>query len=336
MQFGTSVVDDGPGCPDPTRRYVLAWWKDGGLNLAVSPDGLDWTRFGPGVLLYQNHDITGLFYDPLRKRYAATASVYRTGDTWSGERRVTMLGYSTDLLSWSTPHYVLTPSDAIEGGGVQFYAMDGYLVRGDLVIGMVKVLRDDLKADNPPDPPDAYGVGYTTLAWSHDGNTWFRDREHFFDPDPRKGAWDHAHAWIDEQVLVDGEVYLYYGGYARGHKVNRFEERQIGLLKIPRDRYVAREARDQAGRIVTPLVILDAGALTLNADCHDGEIVVQVLDDAGKPVPGFTSSPVTADNLAAPVHFTRPISELKDKPVRIEFRLANARLFAFELANQAK
>ena len=35
---------------------------------------------------------------------------------------------------------------------------------------MVKVLRDDLKADSPPDPPDAYGIGYTTLAWSQDGD----------------------------------------------------------------------------------------------------------------------------------------------------------------------
>jgi hypothetical protein len=135
---------------------------------------------------------------------------------------------------------------------------------------MVKVLRDDLRADNPPDPPDAYGIGYTALAWSQDGEHWTREREPFFDRDPRPGAWDHAHAWIDEQVAVGDDVCLYYGGYARGHKVNRFEERQIGLVKMRRDRYVAREAGADGGTIETPVVVIDGDTLTINADAGGG------------------------------------------------------------------
>ena len=53
-----------------------------------------------------------------------------------------------------------------------------------------------------------YGIGYTTLAWSHDGEHWVRDREPFFDRSSQRGAWDRAHAWIDEQVPVGDEVYL--------------------------------------------------------------------------------------------------------------------------------
>ena len=125
---------------------------------------------------------------------------------------------------------------------------------------MVKVLRDDLKADQPPEPRDAYGIGYTTLAWTRDGEHWTRDREKFFDRHPQHGAWDHAHAWIDEQVPVGDEVYLYYGGYKSGHKVNRFEERQIGLVKMKRDRYVAREAGADGGSFRTPLVQFEAAS----------------------------------------------------------------------------
>jgi len=212
--------------------------------------------------------------------------------------------------------------------------MDGYLRRGDLLIGMVKVLRDDLKADSPPDPPDAYGIGYTTLAWSHDGEHWVRDREKFFDRSPQRGAWDHAHAWIDEQVAVGDEVYLYYGGYQRGHKVNRFEERQIGLVRMKRDRYVAREAGSSGGSFTTPLAILNAEAMTLNADAQAGEVRVQVLAPDGLPIPGFTKTACEAihgDVLAAPVRWRRPLSVLGSRPVRLEFFLKNARLFAFEL-----
>lgn len=35
--------------------------------------------------------------------------------------------------------------------------------------------------------------------------------------------------WADCQLVVGDEMFIYYGGYARGHKVERFTERQIGL-----------------------------------------------------------------------------------------------------------
>ena len=332
IQFGVSIVDRGPEYAIPNQRFAYAWWKDGGLKIATSPDGLIWTPISSTPLLYQNHDINGLYYDPLFGRYVATVSVYRTGPAWSGNRRITMHSFSTDLVNWTSPHHVVLPDDSVDDGETQFYAMDGYLRRGNLLIGMVKVLRDDLKADEPPDPPEAYGVGYTSLAWSHNGKTWTRDTAHFFDPDPRKGAWDHAHAWIDEQLPVGDDVYLYYGGYARGHKVNRFEERQIGLVTIKRDRYVAREAGAEPGLITTPLLVLDGERLTVNADARGGEIRVRATAADGQPLPGFTfddCAPITADSLDAPVAWKNSVSELSGKFLRLEFSLQNAKLYAF-------
>ncbi len=332
IQFGVSVIDDGPGFPNAEQRYKYGWYMDGGLKIAASPDGLAWTPLTDGPVLRHNHDITGLFRDTIRKRYVATISVYRTGDAWSGQRRITMQSASNDLVTWQTPHYVVTP-DSQDAGETQFYAMDGYLERGPLTIGLVKVLRDEVKVDNPPDPPDAYGMGYTALAWTHDGETWYRDRTHFFDPDPKKGAWDHAHAWIDEQVLVGDEVFLYYGGYARGHKVNRFEERQIGLLRIPRDRYVARVAGEKPGHLITPVLMLNAGRITLNADASQGSIVVEVLDEQRQPIPGFTAqdtTPLVANGLDLPKTWAKPLQALNGKPVCLRFTLRNARLYAFE------
>ncbi len=334
IQFGVSVLDEGPAFPNAAQRYKFGWWYGGGLRIAASPDGFEWTPMSQDVVLRQNHDITGIYFDPLRKRYVATASVYRTGDNWSDKRRVTMQSCSSDLLHWPAPHYVILPEDGPDPGQTQFYAMDGYLARGDLLIGMVKVLRDDLKADDPPDPPDAYGMGYTALAWSRDGETWVRDRAHFFDPDPRKGAWDHAHAWIDEQVVVGDDLYLYYGGYARGHKVNRFEERQIGLVTIKRDRYVARQGKGSLGTLTTPLIVFDASAMTLNADARGGEIRVELLDETGEPIPGFTAAecrPILDEGMYLPVEWKVPLEELKRGPVRIRFSLSDAALFAFDL-----
>lgn len=334
IQFGVSVIDEGHRFPKPTERFKYAWWHGGGLRIAASPDGFNWTPLSPNIVLAHNHDITGIFRDSPRQRYVATVSFYITGPIWKGTRRVTKHSASSDLLHWSEPWPVLTPDDKLDEGETQFYAMDGYLARGDLIVGMVKVLRDDLKADHPPDPPDAYGIGYTTLAWTRDGERWTRDREVFFDRHPQKGVWDHAHAWIDEQVLVGDEVFLYYGGYQRGHKVNRFAERQIGLVKMKRDRYVAREAGPAPGCFRTPLVTLDAAQIRLNVEATAGQVTVQILDANGKPLRGFARQdcrPVSGDVVAAPVQWKSPLSTLKGKPVQLEFFLRNARLFSFDL-----
>lgn len=333
IQFGVSILDEGPRFAPATQRFKFAWYHGTGLRIAASPDGLNWTALTPAVVLAHSHDINSLRWDALRHRYVATVSLYEPGSAWKGNRRITAQSTSTSLLQWSEPWLVLAPDDRCDEGETQFYAMDGYLTRGELTVGMVKVLRDDLKASLPPVPQDAYGVGYTTLAWTRDGEHWTRDQARFLDRHPPSSSWDHAHAWIDEQLLVGDEVYLYYAGYRSGHKVNRFEERQIGLLKMKRDRYVAREATE--GLLRTPLLHLHGSRMTLNLEAFAGEARVQVLDEKGRAVPGFAFAdcqPITGDGLDLPVRWSRSLMRIGTNPVRLEFLLRNARLFAFNLA----
>ena len=347
IQFGVSVLDEGAKFADAQRRYKLAWWappaaksdEPPGLKLASSPDGFRWTQMTrPGaagdVIVPHSHDINSMFRDPIRGRYVAIMSTYVDAAAWAGKRRVTTQSVSADLLHWRTPWRVVVPDPKLEHEQTQFYSMDGFIARGRLVIGMVKVLRDDLKADDPPDPPDAYGIGYTALAWTRDGEHWMREREAFFDRDPRRGAWDHAHAWIDEQVAVGDQVFLYYGGYARGHKVNRFEERQIGLLKMRRDRYIARETDAAGGAITTPTVVIDGDEMTINAEASGGEIRVRLLDPSGKTLDGFAFAdmqPIMQDGLAMAVKWKRRLAHVRGRPLRMAFAIRSARLFALDL-----
>ena len=130
------------------------------------------------------------------------------------------------------------------------------------------------------------------------------------------------------------EVYLYYGGYKWGHKWNRTTDRQIGLVKIDRNRYAARESGPDGGILRTPCVELRGNAMSLNVDAKDGEARVQVLDPDGRPLPGFTFTdckPVRGDSLDAPVQWQRPLTAIEGRPARLEFSLRNARLYAFYL-----
>jgi hypothetical protein len=200
-----------------------------------------------------------------------------------------------------------------------------------LLVGTLKVLRDDLA----PEPGgERTGIGYTVLAWTRDGETWHRDREPFMDRNPEAGTWDRAMTWGDCLVPVEDEVFIYYGGYARGHKVERFTERQIGLARLPRDRYVSRDAGADGGSMRTPVVSLgEVSDLTVNAEIA-GELRVGVLDSAGAAIAGFQTSdctPIRGDSLRHRVEWKQPLASLKEKPVQLEMILRDARLYGFEL-----
>jgi hypothetical protein len=215
--------------------------------------------------------------------------------------------------------------------------MSGVLARGDLLIGLVKILRDDLNATPGKTGKEmgdlkrkAAGLGYTVLAWSRDGRTWDRDHEPFLDRNHVPETWDHAFAWGDEQIIVGDETYVYYGGYAHGHKVNRFEERQIGLAKMPVDRYVSREASINLGTLRTKPIALKGNVITVNANVV-GEMRIRLVDPSGSPVTGFEWVDIRGDDIAHRIDWKGDLASLRDKPVQIEFQFKNAQLFGFTL-----
>ncbi|WP_428938047.1 hypothetical protein [Fontivita pretiosa] len=347
IQFGASVIDEGPSYKDPSTRYKLAWWKDGGLQVAGSPDGVNWKYLAPGPVIRANHDITGIEWDPIRNRYMGFLSVMMKLDpSWDSNRRIPHMSVSDDLIHWRQPWISVRPDPTSprEQGETEFYGLSAILPRGELLVGMVKILRDDLNCepglnarDLKDDNRNFAGLGYTVLAWSRDGEHWNRDTEPFLDRNPQPGTWDRAHAWADDQVPVGDEVFIYYGGYALGHKADRFRTRQVGLARMPRDRYVCYAADATPGHLRTAVAPLLADRLTVNAKV-DGELRVRVCDPSGKAISGFDfddCQPVKGDSLAHEVRWKAPLSSLRGQPVQFVFTLRDARIFAFDLADGA-
>jgi hypothetical protein len=341
IKWGCSILDEGSSFQDPSARYKLAWYAkperkrdvSGGLMLATSSDGLEWKLTNRKPLVRHNHDINGLSYDAARGQYVYTFSCHLKNPAWEGTRRVALQCSSTDLAKWSKPWFVLMPAIGTDHSELQFYAMDGYLTRGDLRIGMVKILRDDLKAANVPE--GAYGVGYTALAWTRDGKHWTRDAAPFFEPDPQAGAWDHAHAWIDEQLLVDDELRLYYAGYKNGHKMGRTTERQIGLVRVPRDRYVARVCGANGGMLRTVPLVIGSPSITANADVT-GQFEARITDISGKAIAGFDYNDfntIRGDSLDHALRWNADLKSLQETPVQIEFRMSDARLYGLTVGS---
>ena len=342
IKFGASVIDEGPGCADPARRFKLAWWKDGGLQVAFSADGISWSSLAQGPVLPSTHDVSGIAWDPIRQRYLALISMVPA--SFKG-RRIPHESVSPDLIHWKPPWLIISPdpSAEVERGETQFYGINGVIARGNLLIGTVKVLRDDLNCEPGKTAAELHdtqrrfaGLGYTVLGWSRDGEHWERDTEPFLDRNPKPGTWDRAMAWGDCQVVVGDFVYLYYGGYRWGHKAERFTERQIGFAQIPRDRYVAMAADESNGILRTRLDVLRAGSVTVNARVavDGGELRVRVVDGTGKPHPGFDwqdCEPIRGDRVAHPITWKAKLPEIAGQRVAFEFSLRRARLYAFDL-----
>ncbi len=336
IQFGCAVIDRGASFPTPEERYAYGFYGDGGLRIAVSPDGFKWRM--TEAFVKHNHDITWLGWDPLRAQYLAFLSMTLPGEGWAENRRIPHMTTSPSLLAWKTPWRVVKPEPG-ESGETQFYCMAGAIARGHTLVALVKVLRDDLNPE--PDKTaagmgdldrKAAGLGYTVLAWSHDGETWQRDVEPFIDRNPVPGTWDRAMAWGDCQVPVGDQVFLYYGGYKRGHKVKRFEERQIGLARIMRDRYTAQAAGRDEGTLRTKPGILKAKTLTVNSKGY-GTLKARLLDAVGNPIEGFgwdDMEPVMGDSVAHPVKWKGDLAALQGQSVAIEFTLNNTELYSFD------
>ena len=142
-------------------------------------------------------------------------------------------------------------------------------------------------------------------------------------------------SWIGTSVPVGDEMYLYYAGYKWCRKYHHSIERQIGLVKTIRDRYLARQVYDKTGHLTTPVVTLGGNQLALNVDTTKGEVREQVCDANGEPLAGFTFAdcqPLPTDSLSAPVAWkVRKLGELQGKSVRLQFALLDAKLYPMEV-----
>ncbi len=356
-RYCCSLVDDEGRERDPSRRFKMLYWQQDpgpprGLFAAFSPDGLTWTEH-PGNPVLRGYpddpagirrhlvgDIVDAFYDPIHKRYAAALKLPCVPDDGFAPapkaggmfRRLVGMSWSTDFVGWSRPWRIFLP-DGKDEGLLEFYGMAGVHLRGSLYIGFVRALRDDLPCDEGG-PKD--GIGYATLAISRDAENWQRFREPFLDRNPRRGSWDHAMTWISAIVPVGDEVYLYYGGYARGHKIEPRRERQIGLAKLRKDGYLSLRAGDKPGSLLTRTLTFVGGTLCVNAEvAGGGELRVEIQDDRGRPLPGFVLAdcdPIKGKEVAHRVTWKgkSDVADLAGKVIRLKFVLRSVDLYAFE------
>lgn len=164
------------------------------------------------------------------------------------------------------------------------------------------------------------------------------------------GSWDASyHTTAATALRVKDEIWLYYSGanYTHGSPPvyrTTFEDGKptgrktrfsaaIGLVTWPLDRFVSADAGSDGGVLTTIPIRRRGSLLEINAAVRPGgQITVELLDAASRPLDGFPpSEPFTGNDLRHVVRFAgqTDVSATADKALVLRFAMKNAELYSF-------
>jgi len=360
MRIDMAVYD--PNESDPSRRFKAPLLNDG---FAVSPDGVQWTKLD--VKKIQSSDEGNFSYDAEGGMYIHT--VKRGGK----HGRSVALATSRDFETWTELGLIFQADDDDQQLGqrkiearladptlqqplyndpkaynVDVYNM-GVFRYESLYIGLPAMFH----ATGPvPNYPNTDGFQVIELVCSQDLKNWKRldDRQAFIGPSHLdSGAYDLTQILPPSAPVVrDDELWFYYTGlkwrssfhykgeYPQGETVpipgRDRDGGAVCLAVLRRDGFVSLDAGKNEGIALTRPFTLAADKLYVNVDARNGEMTVEACDDQGKTL--ARSEVVKGDHCQIELSWEQgSLVELKQQSVRLRFKLRNASLYSYWMAD---
>ena len=342
-----------------------------GMCIAYSADGINWKKHSGNPVIKGSYgdyiqppletditqkndqgkpisvsDVIDLIWDQNREVYAVYAKTWLDGPNGDMHwKRAVVRTESKDFFNWSTPRLIIWPDefDSIEdeaetdrtagGGGsdgVQLHSGPAFYYN-DLYFSMLQVM-------------DSGGTGNMPieLALSRDGYNWKRPfrKNWFIPPLDDKKLYDASLIWSNATPIYFKDFFrFYYGAY--GKLWNSSDGSQIsgiGFAEMPRNRFAGIRPRKRIGQITLKTVNLDGvKRIEVNGDASKGSIRVEVLNDSGYRINGFTkadSVPMKTDSLRnISAWKSKSISQLAKGHYRLRIHLENAEVYAVTIVN---
>ena len=182
-------------------------------------------------------------------------------------------------------------------------------------------------------------------AVSRDGFHWERpSMEPLVPVAEGKEAWDSGNIQSSGGCFVEvgDEFWIYYSGGPGGHgrrwggSDGRPSYCATGLARMRLDGFFSMDGGADEGMLTTRPLEFSGGKLFVNVDAPKGELRVEVLDEGGKALPGFSRDEcnvITSDSVKTQVTWKRAESMqgLAGKPIRLRFCLRNGSLYSFAM-----
>ena len=382
--IGVGVTDEEPGniikraqsfsCAiDPTVPWGHPEKLKAGLDsnlddvcqaaLAYSADGIHWNDYNNGA------PVTGraadfdnqILWDPIKGKYRLMTRTDMGAIGGPKEYRAFRIMYhrTNDLMNdptnWETvadrivvddPPGELTPDGVPR---LQFHWVTCWIYEG-IYFNLISLYTDNsLGMDSPEcDEVIDFYIGTGRDGVNFDRG-WIFERKPFI---PRGGAGDFDLDRVlqaSEILTVGDEHWIYYTG-RNEHRTpgvcENWQSNQIGLAKLPLDRFVCLEVGDEWGQVTTKPFTLDGDTLEVNIDASEGGFLVEILDADNQPyVDSEKKLEFDWDNnriyrnvdglrLQPRWRGDRNLESLIGKVVRLRFHLRNAKLYAFQIKSE--
>ncbi len=320
---------------DPARRYKMFLSK-GSLVLFVSADGIHWSK--PVASSPPVADRSTVYYDPFQRAWVYSLRYY------TGKEDVRLYRKHPDPvegLSWKPSDLVpWTQADALDsyvtasGSKVpqtELYNLDATPYES-LMVGLFTVFQGDLQKEGYQKHNQIF------IGFSRDGFHWERQDHHpFIVEQQEKGAWN----WGNIQsagggfLVVGDQLYFYVSGREQSRTAGR---NSTGLATLRRDGFASMDAGDQEGILTTRPLLFGGGSLFVNAAVSQGTLRVEVLDENGNVLEGYSRAhcmPLHTDSTMTEVQWNNSsdLSFLSGKPVRFRFVLQNGSLYSFWISS---
>ena len=350
--------DANPDCP-PDERYKAVSSGKGGLYALKSSDGIHWSYLQQDPIITRGKFDTqnNAFWDPMREQYWCYVRDFHgpdgkpTDDTKIGVRDI-LVATSKDFRHWTEPRrldYGDSPDEALYVNGVRPYYRAPHLFVG-FPLRYIDRPYSPAALRDLPDPEHrrarmAFSPRYGTVLTdgmfmsSRDGKKFHRWDEAFIRPGPqRKDNWVYGDGVMSIGLLetpaqdptAEPELTLYT------HEDHWKKPTRLRRNTLRIDGFVSLHARRPPGEFVSKLLTFTGSELSLNfATSAAGSIRVEIQDEAGQPVSGFSladGDELFGDTINRTVswHDRTDLSALAGRPIRLRMVLSDADLYSLK------
>ncbi len=323
--------DPAPPQPDATGYN---WPSRCGIVAFQSPDGIHWSLMQEERIIkkgeFDSQNVA--FWDALRGRYVAFERVWQADGT--RVRGIATLT-SDDFLHWTDPpqwlEYGDAPVEHLYENVINIYPRSPHLFVAfpmRLVGGRTKIPDNPLSGE--------HAVDDTVFMTSRDGVHFHRWLEAFIRPGSQTGRWwneNNCPAWgiVTTRSHIEGtpdELSFYTNEYygSADNNLRRYTLRMDGFVSV--------HAKYAGGEFTTkPLTFAGSELLMNYSTSAVGSVRVEIQDQEGTPIPGFTLADcpeIYGDAIEEVVKWKSgsDVSALTGQVVRLRFVMKDADLYA--------
>ncbi|HVE40676.1 MAG TPA: LamG domain-containing protein [Planctomycetota bacterium] len=347
---GSVIKDPRPGVADPERYKFLAWCMNRGFFVFTSADGKRWRRNETLALPFDPDGSTEVFWDDQAGLYRGYFRALGAGHPENRDYRSVVRAEVRDILKpWPfkpspAPQWHVFESPKPSGGEFPIIECGGEVYR-------MKAIKYAWAPDVFLAFPWRYKLDKNIrpgsfIMVSRDGERWTRyESPYYFGSGWTLDGRTVLEALVEQGMIRRGDQLWQFGTvrftehagalYGGVEHEGGIHDRFLRLTQRL-DGFVALQAGPEGGSAWTRPLTFKGNRLRINFQAK-GSVRVALLDDAGKPIPGYDLAdcrPASGDSVSEDVHWAAgpDLGALQGKPLRVRIELRDARLFALQFS----